>query len=256
MKSDRLKAQSVQISQEQLLALVRVTLGGGGAGRPDDDHPLPPGPWDPVIRRSLEQIRFGPVPDPWRNGGGGSIGHLFEPYAGQSTPLWKLIFQVIAARHPEIYDVIGGGGHRFGDEVALNPQPLPPRIAFLIGAARAIVHRAELLQEITDATGHDGSERSIIIVGGYVHRFSDDWCGNGFKLRWPFPGPRPHWFRAELDGTDLLVVASQFDQAANEAFHADARKAFSEAAAAFASAGVGRLQQPAGAPVRAGRVTV
>ena len=36
-------------------------------GREDDEHPLPPGPWDPHIRRALEQIYvLGPHPEPWR----------------------------------------------------------------------------------------------------------------------------------------------------------------------------------------------
>jgi hypothetical protein len=65
--------------------------------------------------------------------------------------------------------------------VALNPQPLPPREAFLIAAARAVIRRAELLQEIAGALFDEGSERGIIIVGGYTSRFSDDWCGTGFS---------------------------------------------------------------------------
>ena len=39
-----------------------------------------------------------------------------------------MIFQTIFRKHPGMYDVIGGG-HSLGDEVALNPQPLPPRSA-------------------------------------------------------------------------------------------------------------------------------
>jgi hypothetical protein len=254
MKSDRTKAHALQISQEQLLALVRVTLGGGrggDTGRPDDDHPLPPGPWDPVIRIALEQTRFGPHAEPWRSAGG--VGLALRN--GHSSPLWKLIFDVIAARHPEIYDVIGGGGHSYGDEVALNPQPLPPRAAFLIAAARAVVRRAELLQEVADATTRDGSEQGIIIVVGYVRRFSDDWCGNGFKIRWPFPGPRPNWLGLVLEGADLLVIASEFEQAANDAFHADSRKAFADGAATFAAAGVARLQQSTGRIGDGGRLS-
>ena len=52
----------------------------------------------------------------------------------------------------------------------------------------------------------------------YTSRFIDEWCGTEFRLRWPFPGPRPHWFPHELDGIDLIVVATQFKHAAHEAF--------------------------------------
>jgi hypothetical protein len=45
------------ISQDRLLGLVRA-MTGGDSGREDDEHPSPPGPWDPVIRVGLEQLRF------------------------------------------------------------------------------------------------------------------------------------------------------------------------------------------------------
>jgi hypothetical protein len=140
-----------------------------------------------------------------------------------------------------MFDVIGGG-HSFGDEVSLNPQPLPPREAFLIAAARAVIRRAELLQEIAGAMFDEGSERGIIIVGGYTSRFSDDWCGTEFRLRWPHPGPRPSWFAHELDGIDLLVVATQFEQAAKEAFSRELRDHLAKVTERFTEAGMSRLQ--------------
>lgn len=101
---------------------------GGRTGREDDAHPLPPAPWDPVIRIALKRINvFGPLPDPW-----------------------KAVFTSILTRHAEIGDVISSGPS-FGEEVALNPQPLPPRFAFLVALAQMVISRAELLQEISDA---------------------------------------------------------------------------------------------------------
>ena len=100
------------------------------------------------------------------------------------------LFAGILARHPEISDAIGGG-HSFGDEVALNPQPLPPRYAFLVSVAQALTSRVELLQEIADATAREGEQQGIIIVGGYVSRFVDDFCGTGFRLKYPFPRTTP-----------------------------------------------------------------
>ena len=56
-------------SVQKLLAFVRAMI-GGSRGREDDEHPLPPGPWDPIIRVALERIGvFGPQPEPWRVSG-------------------------------------------------------------------------------------------------------------------------------------------------------------------------------------------
>ena len=49
---------------------------------------------------------------------------------------------------------------RFGEEVA--PNPPPPRYAFFVAAARALVSRAELLQEIVDATPREGTSRALL----------------------------------------------------------------------------------------------
>jgi hypothetical protein len=212
-------------SVQKLLAFVRAMI-GGSRGREDDEHPLPPGPWDPIIRVALERIGvFGPQPEPWR---------VLDRSA-------RRLFAGILARHPEISDAIGGG-HSFGDEVALNPQPLPPRYAFLVSVAQALTSRVELLQEIADATAREGEQQGIIIVGGYVSRFVDDFCGTGFRLRYPFPGPRPHWFTAELDGIDMVVMATQFEQAAKESFNPDLRRNLADVSTRLAEAGLSRMQ--------------
>jgi hypothetical protein len=164
----------------------------------------------------------------------------------------NVVFQSIFRKHPEIFDAIGGG-HSFGDEVALNPQPLPPRAAFLIAAAQAVIRRAELFQEITGATSHDGSQQGIIIVGGYTSRFSHDWCATGFKLRWPLPGPRPHWFPHELNGIDLIVMATQFEQAAKGTFNQELRQHLAKTSAKFTEVGMSRLQSLVDETARAPR---
>ena len=215
---------------------------GGGAGREDDQHPLPPGPWDPVIRVALERLRsFGPRPEGRIAGSERSYSRTAPPVVNPMSDPQNVEFHSIFRKHPEIFDAIGGG-HSFGDDVALNPQPLPPRAAFLIAAAQAVIRRAELLQEIAGAISHDDSQQGINIVGGYTSRFSDDWCATGFRLRWPFPGPRPHWFFHELDGIDLIVVATQFEQAANGTFSRELRQHLAKTSAKFAEAGMSRLQ--------------
>ena len=233
MNVQETEQQSLHISQEKLLTFVHAML-GGRVGREDDEHPLPPGPWDPHIRRALEQIYvLGPHPEPWRR-------HNAERFLSHPVSS-RMILAILVARHPEIADVIGGG-HSFGDAVALNPQPLPPRYAFLVALAEEVSSRAELFQEITDFTSRNGEQQGIIIVGGYISRLSDDFCGTGFRLRWPFPGPPPHWFPEELDGIDSLVIASQFDEAAKRSFSTDLRHALVDASSKFSEAGFAKMR--------------
>ncbi|MGH8556381.1 MAG: hypothetical protein ACRESZ_02740 [Methylococcales bacterium] len=240
MNTEQTEQQSFHISQDKLLAFVRAMI-GGSRGREDDEHPLPPGPWDPVIRVALERINvFGPHPEPWKVFGPGVPWQSIELALGVPVP-WKVIFASILARHPEIWDVIGGG-HSFGAEVELNPQPLPPRFAFLLSVAQTVISRAELIQEIADATRREGEQQGIIIVSGYLARFVDDWCGTNFRLKYPFPRPRPHWFAEELDGIDLVVMATQFEQAARETFSQDLRQNLADGSAKFAKAGLSKMQ--------------
>ncbi|MGZ5055106.1 MAG: hypothetical protein ACXWAT_09215 [Methylobacter sp.] len=232
MKTSQTEQQSLHISQGQLLAFVRTII-GGSSGREDDEHPLPPGPWDPIIRVALKGGPvFGSVPDPWRS---------IESVLGPLPDPWKVIFSTIAAKHPEIWDVIGGGPG-FGAKVALNPQPLPPRFAFLVSLAQTVISRAELIQEIADATQREGEQQGIIIVSGYVTRFMDDICGNDFRFRWPFPCPRPNWFAEEVNGIDLVVMATQFEQAANETFNRELRQNLADASAKLVETGLSKMQ--------------
>ena len=127
-----------------------------------------------------------------------------------------------------------------GDEVSLNPQPLPPRIRFFLSIADAIISRAELLQDVAAELRPNHDQQGIIIVGGLVSRFSDEWCGNGFRLRHPLPGPHPHWFSRELETLDLLVLGFAFRRAAREAFTPELRQAFTSASERFVGAGLSR----------------
>lgn len=95
---------------------------------------------------------------------------------------------LIIALNPKAADVIPRGPQlvarfaaRRGEEVELNPQPLPP---VEIGTGSALLHK------ITAAAlaSPDG-------FGGSFLRDIDDWCGTGWPRRWPkgWPvgGPRP-----------------------------------------------------------------
>lgn len=61
----------------------------GLAGYSDPDNPLPPGPWDPVIRKALRGIDLvaGPHPEPWRR-----AGHvMLNPQPLPPREMWALI---------------------------------------------------------------------------------------------------------------------------------------------------------------------
>ena len=242
MNTDQTEAQVSCIGQEKLLAVVRALIGGGG-GREDDEHPLSPGPWDPIIREALERISvFGPHPDPWKViGPGPQPWRIIESIFGPQPDPWKILLASLVAKYPAIWDVIGGGPS-FGDAVALNPQPLPPRFAFLASVVHTVVKRAELMQEIADAMRREGEQQGIIIVGGYIARFLDDLCGNDFRFKWPFPGPRPKWFAQDVSGIDLVMMAAQFEQAVTETFHPELRRDLTDASAKLIEAGVSRIR--------------
>lgn len=237
--------RNFEITREKLFELVSPAFagrGGSGESQPNPDDPLKPGPWDPVIRVALKDVlRFGPHPEPWR------LGPDPIPWRfGRSPDRWVSslinsgLLEQIGRRFPAIFDLIGGG-LRPGDLVALNPQPLPPRERFILALGEAVVARAEQLAEATSAIGDQGEERGIIIVGGYVGRLVDDWCGTGYRPRWPFPGPPPWWFQQEVSARDILTLGASLHQASREAFHLVVGRALDEQADKLAQVGLERM---------------
>lgn len=191
------------ISQQALVSLIGQVI----FGRPSDDDPRPPGPADPVIFRALEKTLW---------------------VLGNGVP-WRA--QTAFAPPPEPWV-----------QVALNPQPLPPRTLFFVAIAQEVIERASLIQETADALTGQGERQGIIIVGGYVSRFADDWCGSPVRIPWPFPRPRPNWLPDEPGGVDLIVTGVQFQRAASETFDGQLRQSLADAGAKLVQAGVAKLQ--------------
>ncbi|MEO6636999.1 MAG: hypothetical protein ABIN25_01910 [Ginsengibacter sp.] len=201
MQTAQSNGETLNISHEKLISLVNH-LYGGDSGNPNPDEPLKPGPWDPIIRKVSRQV-FGPSPEPWRTADG--------PYSQPSHSdfrMDRLILKIIAERHPEIYEVIGGG--RF-DWVALNPQPLPPKAAFVVAFTEEVLDRVMLMQAIADAINQTGEQQGIIIVGGKIASLVDELCGNYFKIKIPIPHPK-HDSDKGLSGVELILAASVFEK--------------------------------------------
>ncbi len=197
------------LSARALAALVSQLT----TGYPHQDTRGPAGPLDRYIRRALERSVLG-------NAGG--------------AQLWR----VIAEKHPEIWDVIGGDPASL---VALNPQPLPPRPAFLAAVILEFTERMTNVGELADLIPRPGGEPGHQIVAGHVTRFVDDVCDNALRIRWPFPWPAPPWFSETLSAADLVVMGTQFQQASVVAMDRDFARAFGDAAHALLEAGAARL---------------
>lgn len=198
------------LSARALTALV----GQLTTGYPSPDGPEhAPGPLDPYIRKALERSVIG---------------------AGMGPHMWR----VIAEKHPEIWAVIGGDPSSVR---ALNPQPLPPRSAFLASVILEVTERMTDVCELADLIPRPGGERGNILVAGHVAKFVDDICGNGMRIRWPFPWPAPGWFNHSLSGQDLIVMGTQFQQCAAITMDPDLARTFADAALALLEAGAARL---------------
>jgi hypothetical protein len=68
-------------------------------------------------------------------------------------------------------------------------------------------------------------------VGGYAAKFADDFCGNDFRLPWPFPGPPPWRFKQEIGGINLIAAGVQIERAAADTYDSALRHALAEAGA-------------------------
>jgi len=198
------------LSARALTALVsQLTTGYPSPEGPEHT----PGPLDPYTRKALERSVIG---------------------ADMGPHLWR----VIAEKHPEIWDVIGGDP---SSALTLNPQPLPPRSAFLASVILEITERMTDVCELADLMPRPGGERGNILVAGHIAKFVDDICGNGMRIRWPFPWPAPGWFNDSLSGQDLIVMGTQFQQCAAITMDPDLARTFADAALALLEAGAARL---------------
>ncbi|MCY7375205.1 MAG: hypothetical protein LH472_04450 [Pyrinomonadaceae bacterium] len=232
MQTTQTTDETLNISREKLVSLVSQMF-GGASGNPNPDEPHQPGPWDPIIRKVSNRF-FGPFPEPWRM----IFGNHSETRHSE-LGVNRVILKLLAALRPEIFDVIGGGHHFSRAAAELNPQPLPPRAAFLAAFAQEVIDRAALMQEIADAMNQAGEERGIIIVSGYLSRFVDDLCPEPIKIKIP---PKPKSDTDDrLSGLELIITGAVFEQNAALAANQDLRRELSNAGAKLMETGIARM---------------
>jgi len=124
------------------------------------------------------------------------------------------LLSVLARINPAIWDYIiphgpvQGHAHRFSsriDEVALNPQPLPPEPPpeTLQRISALVAHQIAFAAITLEAAGQDGGARMISSA-------IDDWCGNGRPpIPIPWPGPWPFAFALDASPKELDVASSR-----------------------------------------------
>jgi hypothetical protein len=239
MKSD---TSSFKIDRDKLFAILGPGFSRGDRdSQPNPDEAPKPGPWDPLIRVAVKDLaRLGPFPEPW-HAGTSPFHWRFGPHPEPWITSIEDIIELIAKRFPAIYDVIGGGLN-IGDKVALNPQPSPPRERFIVALGEALIDRAEQLAEVAGTFSDRGEEHGITAVGRFVNRLVDDWCGTGYRPKWPFPGPPPWWFITEVSGRDILRLGAIVNRGSEQAFDPVVRRVLADAADKLAEAGLGRLE--------------
>ncbi len=194
LQREQSNGKDVHISHEKLASLVSQLY---SRTYENPNEPLKPGPWDPVIHKVARQV-FGPgVLSNWKFG--------LQPEPWQSEfKMDRLILETIAARHPEIYNSMGGGRT---DWAALNPQPLPPKAAFVVAFTEEVIDRVVLMQEVADGLNQTGEQQGIIIVGGKLSLLVDELCGNNFKVKIPIPHPK-HETDKKLSGLELIMAGA------------------------------------------------
>ena len=206
---------------------------------PDPDNPLPPGPWDPIIRAAIEQA--------------GRLYRSIDPRMLNSRP-WEM--GAIPQTLPHLSPVPVPWGyapdpwriHGLG-YTELNPQPLPPAppVGLILATtlAREIVSRAVHLQQSLDLARIGNATLQSDLPRGFILGFAksfveslnaqprDPW--GGFDPFDPDKPPRPNWMQAILVGC-LLKSAS-----VSETTHGDLRLALEEAGALLLEAGLEKL---------------
>lgn len=213
--------ETINISREKLSSIVSQLL-GGASGKPNPAEPFDPKPWDPIADKVTHRLGE-PHPIPWRSAEFASLRERLE---------------IFALRNPQIWEVIGGWGeHNFAE---LNPQPIPPRTAFIDAFTREAIDRVLLMQEIADAMNETGEQRGKVIVSNRLSQLVDYICGTTIKFKFPIPLPK-HDTDDKLSGVELLTAGAVFVQTAKNIAREDLRQEVRDAGAKLIETGISRI---------------
>jgi hypothetical protein len=114
------------------------------------------------------------------------------------------------------------------EKAALNPQPIPPGIAFYSEVAKAAIARAWTLYDVQTGLAKGADNDGDWLPVNYLHDLGNHLNGS---LVWRLIHP-PHinWSNQELRAVDLLTVSAEFQSAAAVTNVPSMRAAFREAA--------------------------
>lgn len=183
-------------------ALISILRSLSGDYPNPEGDPLPPGPLDPVIRKAFNQIRWQFGPRP-------------EPWVNSVSNLLS--------------------------QVALNPQPLPPRLAYTTVLAQEIVNSVASLQDMADLLPEEAQARVGEIANQRLQVFFDDYCGTPPNKS---PFPVPHSRDGVLEGfnpLELVIVGTQFEAAATTLINGGLKEALSTLGTKLTEQGVAQL---------------
>lgn len=205
--------ETITISSEKLLSLVGGFFGGQDYPNPDDTQP--PGPWDPYLRKSLNEFRNA----------------LERQRLFPHEEAWLSFF---ARGRAEIWDALIP--HSLAE---LNPQPLPPRAKLLASITQQVIDRALLIQETADAINQAGEQQGIIIVGGRLKQFVtdiDELCP-----RIPRKFPKPKGSEDRFSALELLTASAVFEQNATTVANENLGQELRNAGAKLLETGISRM---------------
>jgi hypothetical protein len=194
---EKTMSDTITISRKALTSIFRSFIDY----YPDPNNPLPPGPWDPVIRKALSQMgwKFRPSPDPW----------ILREY--------------------------------WGDQIALNPQPLPPRLAYITVLAQEVVNSVVNLQDLTETLSGDFQAQIAQVANQRLQLFFDDYCGTPpRKSPFPFPHPREGFIEG-FRPLELVIIGTQLESTAATLVNGELQQALSALGTKMIEQGVAQL---------------
>jgi hypothetical protein len=150
---------------------------------------------------------------------------ILPPYFGSYEDLVNALLH-----DPFLGSGRGGHIHRLqADEVALNPQPLPPGERLSRNAAVQYVVSLVNMREVSATMGRENGAAVRASADAALQAFIDDFCGTPpRRIPWPWPGPPP-W---------VVPLASELVSVANAETGA-LRDSLMQVAGRVAEAGLG-----------------